>query len=493
MKLNRTWLFAVVPCLALALSVAMAAPSAATRASTVSPDWERELVADESTVLAAQSLLATVDRPDDQPVFMTEDDALVSLSLANFAGVWADDTDGGQVVSIAVVASGENWQSDAEAVLLALRSAPTASQRSVPALAALRSPRTQVAFVPANYSFTQLKTWQASLNASPAFARVSFTDADERHNTVTIGLPTNEDEAYIRAYATELAIPQNALRFITIDFHTSLADDHRPLAGGQQIQYAFPVVGSLGTIFHTSSCSLGLPVNIANTSPETPGYITNSHCSIDYAEADYVYHWQPSIPFGSMILTGNRIGFEVLDPPLFTVAHPNATPITCPSGQSCRLSDVSYGMFEPGYTGTPPGYIAKTNSLGSNDWNGSDRFRVMSVANPSGTLRKVGRSAGMTEGTLLHSCVDANNISGYPAVTQLCQYIASYESAPGDSGGPVFRVTNLPVINDVEFVGLHWGRGELANGDIVALISSWPNTLIDFWPYDIRVCAGGAC
>jgi hypothetical protein len=47
------------------------------------------------------------------------------------------------------------------------------------------------------------------------------------------------------------------------------------------------------------------------------------------------------------------------------------------------------------------------------------------------------------------------NVSG-TNITQLCQSQASYSSAGGDSGSPVFSITGG---SDVRVRGIHWGSG----------------------------------
>lgn len=54
-------------------------------------------------------------------------------------------------------------------------------------------------------------------------------------------------------------------------------------------------------------------------------------------------------------------------------------------------------------------------------------------------------------------CVTLNVASSN--ITQLCQGIAGYSSAGGDSGSPVFRIVNSPATNDVRLAGIHWGSG----------------------------------
>jgi hypothetical protein len=62
----------------------------------------------------------------------------------------------------------------------------------------------------------------------------------------------------------------------------------------------------------------------------------------------------------------------------------------------------------------------------------------------------------MSSGTITLTCFRVGIIN-MPDVLQNCQYAGTYSSQPGDSGSPVFRLTNSPSTNDVTFVGLNWG------------------------------------
>lgn len=179
----------------------------------------------------------------------------------------------------------------------------------------------------------------------------------------------------------------------------ALRDDHRPIAGGQQIQFAEPIIGDIGTSLFPYSCTLGVNGRITNLVDPLNGYFTNSHCSIDYASVDYVYQWQPSIPWGSLWNTTNRIGYDVIDPPLYT-GTPYADPygsINCPTGYECRMSDAGFGMYDTDCAGTARGYIARPSSLGNyDDWNGTSTYRVTAAGAPTGAVRAVGRTSGMS-------------------------------------------------------------------------------------------------
>jgi hypothetical protein len=73
-----------------------------------------------------------------------------------------------------------------------------------------------------------------------------------------------------------------------------------------------------------------------------------------------------------------------------------------------------------------------------------------------------------------------------------CQQTANYNSAGGDSGSPVLRVTNSPAANDVTAVGLHWGAFVDDDGVNHAFFSSFLTVELEMG--NLNVCATGfAC
>jgi hypothetical protein len=68
----------------------------------------------------------------------------------------------------------------------------------------------------------------------------------------------------------------------------------------------------------------------------------------------------------------------------------------------------------------------------------------------------------------------------------LCQYVASVQSAPGDSGGPVSELTGSPTAGDVRLSGVVWGAG--VDSPITAFSSI---TMIQNDLGTLQVCATG--
>ena len=79
------------------------------------------------------------------------------------------------------------------------------------------------------------------------------------------------------------------------------------------------------------------------------------------------------------------------------------------------------------------------------------------------TLYKVGRRTGWTQGTVSQTCADWRLvINGYQSqFVALCQWNATAEAGPGDSGGPVFKF-KLGYYPSVQVVGNVWGGNSIA-------------------------------
>ena len=451
---------------------------------------QTDYAVDNATLYASEEQLSGVTTPVEiDPVAVDADQALIDATsdLEGFAGAWVDERDGRTIVTIALTGQASTTQRTASLAQTLTSHASADNINAVDVLSALDGDA-QVHVRLATYTFEELKKWQKLVDDNPPNGLV-LTDADERNNSVTVGVSVDTEFDLVLNHVADLGVPVDAIRVVEADLSTTLRDAHRPVKGGQQIQFIRPIFGNTGTILNAYSCTLGVNARLVNVVEPLNGYLTNSHCSINYAQADGTYHWQPSV-----INDANRIGHEVLDPPLYT-GNPygdSSGSANCPSGFRCRLSDAAFGSYDGNYSGTTRGYIARPSKLGNySSWNGTTRYRITATGAPTGTVRAVGRTSGMTTGKITQSCVRISNIEDMPGIAQNCQYIGTYSSQGGDSGGPVFRVTDSPAKNDVTFVGLNWGGGKIGNQE-VGIVSSWPLMKADFSPYDIRVCHASA-
>lgn len=180
-----------------------------------------------------------------------------------------------------------------------------------------------------------------------------------------------------------------------------------------------------------------------------------------------VYH-QPSVSG-----TTNRIGQEIRDPVYFTGG-------ACPAGRRCRYSDSAFARV-PHPSGpavsVSRGFIARPTSVNTGALtinHTTPHFRVVAeTSRPvvGETLNKVGRTTGWTRGTVPATCVNIN-VAG-TNITQLCQDFVNARVAGGDSGSPVFRVTNAPASGDVRLYGVLWGGTSAGTQFVFSAIGSF--------------------
>ena len=309
------------------------------------------------------------------------------------------------------------------------------------------------------YGFLELHSWQQQMSpAVLALPGIVFADNDETSNRLRIGITDSPGVAEaVEKSLSELGIPSEAVLITeTKEVWPELRSRRRPLRGGLQINFG----GFL--------CTLGFVATRQNIT----GFVTNSHCTNTQGGVEGTVYHQPSASG-----TTNRIGQEIADPTYFTGG-------SCPAGRRCRFSDSSFARVPhpsgPTVT-TARGTIARP-AVNSFTWNGVDTFTITAEAAPvvGQAVTKVGRTTGRTSGTVQQTCANFN--VGGSNITQLCQSRASFSSAGGDSGSPVFRITALP---NVTLVGIHWGSGGVFS----------PITGIQMAGElgSVSTCAGGGC
>ncbi|MCI2430886.1 S1 family peptidase [Candidatus Acetothermia bacterium] len=280
------------------------------------------------------------------------------------------------------------------------------------------------------YSFGQLKNWHDKLMALFEDGGVVFTDIDETRNMLKVGIEIAGLKDNIEKKLDKLGVPRDAVAIEEAEpvvLMATLRDRIRPLQGGLQIAFSLYL------------CTLGFNGIRAGV----PGIVTNSHCTDKQGGVESTKHYQPSVA------TDNFIGTEIADPRYFKGG-------VCPRGKVCRYSDSAFSQLASGVT-ADLGYIERTTALGSITIAGS--YRVVSEATSNAlvgeTLNKVGRTTGWSQGNVTNSCVNVA-VSG-TNIVQLCQDFVGASVGSGDSGSPVFRITNSPSANDVQLYGILWG------------------------------------
>jgi len=292
------------------------------------------------------------------------------------------------------------------------------------------------------YGYDQLAEWRHVARpivfASPG---VHWLDIRERDNRITVGIGPGASTAPLLRQLREVGIPRTALQFeeatppepmmSTLGDMSTLRDRHAPVRGGHQIEF-----GS------SSVCTAGFSAYFGSE----PAYVTASHCTDMPAAATGTVHSQG----------GRRIGQEVLDP------HRTPALSGCPSGHTCRYSDVAIGVFDAhvdfGYaTLARPALadpLAGPVSLSPDDPTFAVRGEAAYPALGE-TLHKVGRTTGWTYGEVIGTCLDLRVGEN---VTLLCQDRVAAGVNGGDSGAPVFSLDEATGGTEATMYGVLWGR-----------------------------------
>ncbi len=291
------------------------------------------------------------------------------------------------------------------------------------------------------YGFSQLYEWRKALRQDVlGLSGVTTLDIDDFSNRVRIGVEEVSVEGRVEEELAKLRIPSEAVD-IQVEPPSKLAvtlqQYFRPVRGGFQLRWQ-----SGGGL----NCTLGFN---AKDSGNRSDFVTASHCSSVQGHLDNDLFFQPTVD----AQYNNLIGSELSDPALWTGAP-------CPAGRRCRWSDSLLAMRSP-VVSLDQGGVARTT--GAN--NGSilvdaanPRFRITAEnARPAAgeILNKVGRTTGWTQGPVDGVCIDV--AVGGTNITLLCQDRVAANAAGGDSGAPVFRITNSPAVLDVKLYGVLWG------------------------------------
>ena len=262
-----------------------------------------------------------------------------------------------------------------------------------------------------------------------------FADHDEVRGKLVFGV---ENESAIPGIQRSLiARGLSADEFVIekaepIRMLATLRDVFRPTEAGTQIHFG----GYL--------CTMGFNVDHAGGR----SFITNSHCTNTQGGVDGTQYYQPLSS-----INGTVIATEVADPTYSATG--------CSAGKVCRRSDASRALYNPNVASSR-GVIAKTTGVNTGSITTSGFFTITEQNNTgtnySGSINKVGRTTGWTQGNVSGTCVNVN-VSG-SNIQQLCQTLVTNNSAAivgsGDSGSPVFQIISG---DNVRLVGILWGGG----------------------------------
>lgn len=332
----------------------------------------------------------------------------------------------------------------------------------------------ELTFDKVDHEFVKLWYWrEVAMDAIMNHSDVVQVYVSHRENRLVVGLEEARFEASsaeIQDIASSVGVPDGVLLItptgpIRLDIGVestseytagtgnTLRDKERPLTGGLKITR----IDSDGTVQENRWCTYFGNVRWHYFSQRA--FLTNSHCTEVWwsttASTGY-YQSHPDDP-GYETFIGN----EASDPERHR----------CGSfwRHRCRYSDAAVWYARGGASRDeetiarpegPPGY-------GRSQWGSINidqqqpRFDISGQRNDPldwQTVHKVGAKSGWTSGELAERCVDVRTTDG----TRLrCTFRATYASAGGDSGSPVFH--RLRRGDTVEVFGIHWGSDLAAN------------------------------
>lgn len=349
--------------------------------------------------------------------------------------------------------------------------------------------KTEVKFLPSEYSFEQIHEWRKSLRPLLG-APVSSLSLNYFDTTVNVGFDSNQitlssidAQAFISAKIEELGIPSDAINFEagSIEYTT----------GSLWTDAYYPPVGGMGWNYYkngeTFICSVGVPV----TYNSTRGFLTAAHCTVELGS--------DPIKREAFDLKGNRLATEGFDQEgtLCSIAALNQSGYNplIHADKLCRYTDVAFMALTNSYGPTyDTGKIIRTTEAARSTITTrpvEEAYNVVGgVRMPAAgqVLENVGASSGWKQAKVIELDKDFISIesgSGKTIYTLNQVGVQSTISGKqatcgGDSGGPwYFKNPD----GSVQFVGIQSaGR----NDTIV------PNPRKDLAPYGKALCYGVA-
>jgi hypothetical protein len=331
------------------------------------------------------------------------------------------------------------------------------------------------------FDFLTLKKWKSiATKRLLAEANVAFVDIDEQNNRLDIGVYNAAGSANAQRFMRENDIPLGTLTLVPVD--TSPGYTQNPGAGAETLRNTRSLYGGVEIRPQgVAQCSLGF--NAMLSASDLYGNIrlySYDHFFVTAAHCMSSLGYPSNTPINSAIdQTGatRLIGYEFRQPPW----EGQETYYDCPAGSRCSTAEaalvryvVPWGGARIARTTFPGSFGSDTGSVTldpfNQPWPVTDSvmdFTLLSGA----TLYKVGRRTGWTQGTVSQTCVDWRlTINGYPSqFVALCQWTASTQAGPGDSGGSIFKY-KLGYYPSVQVVGNLWGGNSAA-------------TTFSFFPY----------
>jgi hypothetical protein len=267
-----------------------------------------------------------------------------------------------------------------------------------------------------------------------------FADHDEAAGKLVFGVENSHAATGVQRALEALGAQQADYQVVVtqpIRNMASLRARWRPTRGGTQIHFGMYL------------CTLGF--NVDHNGGRS--FITNSHCTNKQGGTEGTTYYQPTSS-----VDGTVIATEADDPVYFKGGP-------CSVGKVCRYSDASRALYS-GNVSSDRGVIAKTSGPNNGSLEVTGAFAVTAQNNTStsfsGTVNKVGRTTGWTQGNVSSTCATVNVSGGN--VQQLCQTIVRKSGTVivggGDSGSPVFTASG----DNATLIGILWGGS--SSGDM---------------------------
>ena len=313
--------------------------------------------------------------------------------------------------------------------------------------------RRELRLVPAQYSMLQLYKWYSAMQGAVwRNPQVNMTDLDEGENRIEIDVDNLDVADELETVLAALGIPRKAVVIRVIPRPVLATHELSDRAPGDRLEGGFQTTG-------VGACTLGF--NVDRSGEE--GFITVGHCTqsgVYNGGVNSTKFYQPD-----STVNPTAIGTETIDPP-FTSGLLN-----CEPSEECRFSDSAFIKYNTGISRNL-GKIAKPPVLGHTtvDHTGP-QFRIVkdaTVTQLNEIVYKVGRKTGWTKATVTDTCTKVSVPNPLPTDPPnnkrlLCQVKVQGHGEIGDSGSPVFRITNSPDPNDVELLGILWAVNTPAN------------------------------
>lgn len=284
--------------------------------------------------------------------------------------------------------------------------------------------------VPGQFGFSELVAWQQEISQSvrePGFLSI---DADEALNRVRLTITEEASrDAFMHAVA-DAGVPESAVVFDTSPLIVSMAsvrDRIRPTAGGLQIVNGV-----------SERCTLGFNVDVQFYGQK--GFLTASHCNNGTRGGGGT----GSAIYQKTRVLSDQIGTVSINPQW------NRTDFECRGYALCTLADA---MYVEATDSSPTAWakrLVKASYAGINNAPGSltissywTGISVVPFTYVRLSVDKIGRSTGLTRGTIGATCenplIDSLNVNASQRFVALCSdRVDGAGVGGGDSGAPVY-------------------------------------------------------